>query len=123
MVSVLLLAVGVWVGSWPTASYCSVEVAPGVYTQCVAPVGEVVDTELGLTSTVWRLDRGDGTAIEWEGNPFCAEMGLFPTSELVLTDDGNWVRGDSIGACRYPRRISTNPAVPIAPSGVVVSVQ
>ena len=55
----------------------------------------------------------DGNVM-WEGNPWCAELGLFPTAGMVTTDDGNLVDAATIGACRN-MRAAVSGAAPDSP--------
>ena len=60
----------------------------------------------------------DGNVI-WEGNPWCAELGLFPARRLIPASElfdpaqstDTW--SDEIGACRNMRLVSaSSPAAP-----------
>ena len=93
MITALILAAGVWLSD-PTR-YCFQEPTE-TYPSCAYQVGtvtEVID-QTTIENTIWQY-RG----FVWKGNPFCAELGLFPSAPPTLNDQGELVDPKQIGAC------------------------
>jgi len=62
------------------------------------------------TESTWT----DGKVI-WDGNPWCAELGLFPSATTGLDQDGNPMDPKTAGACLNLRAavVATVPTAPV----------
>ena len=89
-----------------------------VIVQMTMPSGTVVTLldDTNPDAPVWT----DGS-VTWTGNPFCHELNLFPAKQDVVTDDGNTIQADTIGACRNWFLVQA-PTTPDSPMGLTATI-